>query len=339
MIPLMLVSTIIPTYNRAVFLGAAIDSVLSQMVPGDELIVVDDGSEDGTPDVLRKYGSRVTALVGGHGGAGRARNIGIAHARNDLVAFLDSDDVWLPQKLALQRAFMERRPEVLFSFTNFEVELRDGSVRSRYLDLWQRDHVSWDEGFGRGRAYSDVAPLPEGVANFQVHEVDLYPLQLTGYYVLTDTLVARRKDAGDALRFAEDLKTYEDLECFYRLSQRGRAAYLDVETARQRDHPHDRLSQRDQLEKIDARIALVRRVWGADAEFLQDHAGAYRQALDRLLVQRAGLLLSQGTHAEARLTLAEVTSPPLHLALLSALPPGLARAALTLRRRLGRRHG
>ena len=310
-------SIIIPTYNRAAYLDRAIDSVLGQMEDGDELIVVDDGSEDGTPAVLKKYGDRIAVVQGGHGGAGRARNLGIARARNDLVAFLDSDDVWFPHKLRIQRAFMERRPDILFSYTNFEVEFRDGTVMPRYLDRWHREHGSWEDAFGSASMYSAIAELPEGVRDFPVYEGNLYALQLTGFYVLTDTLVARRHEAGDALRFAEDLKTYEDLECFYRLSRRGRAALLDVETVRQRDHPNDRLSQRSALEKIDARIVLVRRFWGTDTDFLRENSAMYRHSLDQLLIQKAGLLLAQGQNRTARTVLGEVTSPPAVLRVLS----------------------
>jgi glycosyltransferase involved in cell wall biosynthesis len=335
--PLMRCSIIIPTYNRASYLDVAINSVLSQMLPDDELIVIDDGSEDETPAVLSRYGNRIAAIQGGHGGAGRARNLGIARASGDLVAFLDSDDCWFPQKLRIQRDFMARRPDVLFSFTNFEVQFRDGSVRPRYLELWHRDHATWEEVFGPGLMYSAVAPLPEGIPDFPVYEGDLYRPQLTGFYVLTDTLVARRKEAGDALHFAEDLKTYEDLECFYRLSQRGRAAFLDVETVRQLDHPNNRLSQLASIDKIDARLTLMRRIWGADAAFLQQHSSLYSRSHDALLLQKAGLLLSQGANRMARRTLAEMSSPPAFLTLLSHLPGWLTARALELRRR-GRDH-
>lgn len=321
-------SIIIPTYNRAAYLATAIESVLGQMMPDDELIVVDDGSEDETPAVLARYGSRIAVIQGGHGGAGRARNLGIERARNDLVAFLDSDDRWFPHKLRIQRAFMERRPEVLFSFTNFQVEYRDGSVRPRYLELWHRDHATWEEAFGPGYPYSTVDPLPEEISDFLVYEGDLYRLQLTGFYVLTDTLMVRRKEAGDALHFAEDLKTYEDLECFYRLSQRGKAAFLDVDTVRQLDHPHGRLSQRDNLEKIDARLVLMRRIWGADADFLQDHLVLYRRSLDNLLIQKAGFLISQGNNRMARRTLVEVSSAPVLMSLLAYLPAWLTSFAI-----------
>jgi glycosyltransferase involved in cell wall biosynthesis len=327
-------STIIPTYNRAAYLDAALPSALGQMIPGDELIVVDDGSDDDTRSVLHKYGERIKVIQGGHGGAGRARNLGIKEARNELVAFLDSDDTWLPGKLEVQRSFMERRSDILFSFTNFEVEHRDGVVRKRYLDLWHREHKTWEEAFGPGVPYSSMAPLPAGISDFPVYEGDIYRLQLTGFYVLTDTLVARRKEAGDALHFAEDLKTYEDLECFYRLSRRGKAAFLDVDAARQLDHPCGRLSQLSNLDKIEARLTLAQRIWGEDCEFLSIYGEKYRRVLNDLFCQKAGLLLILGRNQEAREILSLMFSPPARLRLLSRLPATLTLALIKLRRKM-----
>lgn len=335
----LLISIIIPTFNRAAYLDKSIKSALDQMITGDELIVVDDGSEDETPDVLHKYGNLIKVIKGHHGGAGRARNLGIAEAKNELVAFLDSDDIWLPGKLELQRTFMERRPDILFSFTNFEVKYRDGTVRPRYLQVWHREHATWEDAFGPGRMYSSIAPLPEGIPDFWVFEGDLYTLQLTGFYILTDTLVARRQEAGDALHYAEDLKTYEDLECFYRLSKRGRAAFLDADTARQLDHPHGRLSQLAQLDKLDARLTLLRRIWGLDVEFLAKHSDQYRKVLDGHLQQKASMLLSLGKKQMARDSLDEMESPPFLLKILSYAPARLTLAGIKLRRLLSnRRH-
>ena len=332
MYPQLLFSIIIPTYNRATYLDTAIKSALEQMISGDELIVVDDGSDDGTPDVLRKYGERIKVIQGGHGGAGRARNLGIKVAKNDLVAFLDDDDIWFPNKLEIQRTFMERQTDILFCFTNFEVKFPDGTVQPRYLSQWKREHATWEEAFGPGFLYSSVASLPEGLSDFKVYEGDLYRWQLTGFYVLTDTLVARRKEAGDALHFAEDLKTYEDLECFYRLSRRGKAAFLDLDTARQLDHPHGRLSQLANLEKIDARLTLMRRIWGSDADFLARYSGHYQHVLDGLLCQKSGLLLSLGQNQMARKTLLEMESSPILLKLLSHLPATVTMSGIKLRR-------
>lgn len=326
------ISVIVPTFNRAGFVGASVRSALSQLQPHDELIVVDDGSQDKTLEMLEQFGDRIRILRTSHCGAGAARNLGIRAAKGELVAFLDSDDTWLPGKLQIQRAFMEAKPDILFSFTNFQVQYRDGSIQCRYLHRWNRDCASWEEAFGPGYLFSSVASLPHGVSDFWVYEGDLYRLQLTGFYVLTDTLVVRRLDAGDALHFAEDLSTYEDLECFYRLSRRGRGALLDIETACQLDHSHARLSQIDNLEKIEARIKLVRRIWGNDPEFLARHQNLYRQTLDDLLGQKAGLHVVLGQNRAAREALAEMSSPPIHLRILSRLPPTLTLYAIRMRR-------
>lgn len=97
-----LVSVIIPTYNRAGVIGRALRSVLAQSYRDVELIVVDDGSTDGTSSVLEQFRSHVTVLCQPNRGVASARNLGLVHARGELIAFLDSDDEWLPDKLARQ---------------------------------------------------------------------------------------------------------------------------------------------------------------------------------------------------------------------------------------------
>jgi glycosyltransferase involved in cell wall biosynthesis len=96
-------SAIIPTYNRRVHTFRAIESVLAQTVAADEIVVVDDGSTDGTADAIHsRYGSRVKVVSQENAGVAAARNRGIQIARGEWLAFLDSDDVWLPEKLAQQ---------------------------------------------------------------------------------------------------------------------------------------------------------------------------------------------------------------------------------------------
>jgi len=120
------VSVIIPTYNRAGFLSRAVDSVLSQQYPRFELIVVDDGSTDGTKAVLDSYGDRIRVItLPANRGPAAARNLGIQAARFELIAFLDSDDCFQPGKLALQAAAMEAHPESLISHTE-EIWFRRG---------------------------------------------------------------------------------------------------------------------------------------------------------------------------------------------------------------------
>jgi hypothetical protein len=325
-------SVIIPTYNRAPFIGRALESVLRQTQPGDEIIVVDDGSSDDTPRVLEEFGARIAIIRAARGGAGRARNLGLERAHNELVAFLDSDDEWLPRKLDIQRAFMAHRPDVLYCFTNFQVEDRRGHIHHRYLDRWPREHQTWEEAMGPALAFSSLAPLPKGLYDFSVFAADLYRWQLTGLYILTDTLVARREQAGDALHFAEDLSTFEDLECFFRLARQGKAAFLDIETARQRDHDAGRLSQLGVLHKTDARIRLLDRFWGADPSFLAQHGELYRRTLQQLQEQRIKELLVCGMNQEAREALARLDHHPWQLELLARLPVPLSLLALQIRR-------
>jgi glycosyltransferase involved in cell wall biosynthesis len=92
------VSVIIPTHNRGWCLREAIDSVLAQEFTDYELIVVDDGSTDDSRTILDSYGRDIIVLTQANKGVSAARNRGIAESRAHLVAFLDSDDLWLPQK-------------------------------------------------------------------------------------------------------------------------------------------------------------------------------------------------------------------------------------------------
>lgn len=119
------VSVIIPTFNRAWAVGRAIDSVLSQDYPNFELIVVDDGSTDPTRDLLSAYTDRIVCIYQSNQGVSAARNRGIAAASGDLIAFLDSDDYWLTDKLSRQVGFFNGRPGALICQTE-EIWIRNG---------------------------------------------------------------------------------------------------------------------------------------------------------------------------------------------------------------------
>lgn len=116
-----LVSVVVPTFNRANLLPEAVDSVRQQTFESWELLVVDDGSSDGTEAVMKRFldDPRINYLRQDNRGQAAARNAGINSARGDLVAFLDSDNRWLPHKLAAQVAFMGENPntDVLYGET------------------------------------------------------------------------------------------------------------------------------------------------------------------------------------------------------------------------------
>jgi len=123
----MQVSVIIPTYNRAKRLGKAIDSVLNQSHQDFELIIVDDGSDDNTAEVIESYSSDIVYLRQENSGPAAARNRGIEKARYDLLAFLDSDDWFAKNKLETQMEAMNRNPSYLISHTQ-ETWYRNGNI-------------------------------------------------------------------------------------------------------------------------------------------------------------------------------------------------------------------
>ena len=121
----MRVSVVIPTYNRADFVREAIASVLRQDYPAIELIVVDDGSRDGTAAVVSGFGPAVQYLWQENRGVSAARNRGGAASSGDLIAFLDSDDLWLPRKVSAQVAYFEANAEAQACHTD-EIWIRRG---------------------------------------------------------------------------------------------------------------------------------------------------------------------------------------------------------------------
>jgi glycosyltransferase involved in cell wall biosynthesis len=107
------VSVIIPTYNRAALVAEAVASVLAQTWQDFEILVVDDASTDGTGEALAPYADRIRLIRReARGGVSAARNSGIGAARGEWLAFLDSDDLWLPEKLARQMAFLAAHPDL-----------------------------------------------------------------------------------------------------------------------------------------------------------------------------------------------------------------------------------
>jgi len=120
-----LVSVILPTFNRAWTLKDAVDSVLNQDYPYIELIVIDDGSEDNTQELLGRYKNRVVILKQENSGVSAARNAGIKNSHGEFIALLDSDDTWDKRKISCQVEFFKRHPEALICQTE-EIWIRKG---------------------------------------------------------------------------------------------------------------------------------------------------------------------------------------------------------------------
>ena len=127
------VSVIVATYNRRDYVQEAINSVLEQTYPNFEIIVVDDGSSDDTDKILSKYGTRIHYKYQKNQGESVARNQGVASATGEYIAFLDDDDLWLPEKLARQVEILDENPDIgLVATQGFLIDQHSNLIPDRY---------------------------------------------------------------------------------------------------------------------------------------------------------------------------------------------------------------
>lgn len=133
-----LVSVIINNYNYGRYLGEAIDSALKQSYPCMEVIVVDDGSTDNSREIIASYGRQVIPVLKENGGQASAFNAGFAVSRGDIVCFLDSDDVFLPNKIEKVVKARQRYPDAVLYYHQMRVINSEGKFKGRRwpLNLW-----------------------------------------------------------------------------------------------------------------------------------------------------------------------------------------------------------
>ena len=312
------VSVVIPAHNRAHMILRAVYSALSAVGADDEIIVVDDGSTDDTEGTLAPVRHRIHYIRIPQSGAGKARNVGIEHASKPLIAFLDSDDTWLPLKLTLQRAVMSHRPELVFCCSNFSLRMPYGDVVS-YLEKWWTPGTRTTQVFGQGFSFHTPFPLPNSATECQIHICDLYKAIMHQGVVCLITLMYRRDRAPDVC-FPEDLPTYEDWEFSARLARRGLGAYLDCDTAINYGHDGPRLTNADRFTCATTRLKVMTRLWGSDAAFLSQHELDYLKVRSDQYLEAATWLIRNGRSSEARAYLRYVSDAPLATRVLATLP-------------------
>jgi glycosyltransferase involved in cell wall biosynthesis len=266
-----LVSVIIPAYNHGDVVTDAVESVLQQTYRPLEIIVVDDGSTDDTRNVLQPYASRLRYLFQENRGAGAARNLGIAHATGELLAFLDADDRWLPGKLAAQIAHLAARPEAALVHT---------------------DTFLWDPH--RGVCERRSRPRPDE------YDGRCYARLFWGGAICVSSVVVRRASLEGVGVFEETIRgaSAQDYDLWWRLARRFEFTYVDVPLALYRIRPaHETRTAR----RLQDELFVVRRRLREDPE-LRTLIGrrGIRQRLFRLWCDLGYLRLDAGELLEAR---------------------------------------
>lgn len=226
----MSISVIIPVYNRAHLIGATIDSLLAQSHPPDEIVVVDDGSTDGTPDVVESYGGRVNLVrQRNNRGPGAARNAGLALATGTHVVFFDSDDLATPD-------YLQARVEVA---QKTKAQIIYGAWAPVYLE----DAICRHDGFAR----QSRAVRGSALSAF-----------LRSWVLLLQNCLIETKLVRQVGGYPEDLITGEDMLLLFRLLRAGATlAFAPGPLLLVRQHPEGQISASSDLAQLRAREELI----------------------------------------------------------------------------------
>jgi glycosyltransferase involved in cell wall biosynthesis len=196
--PTPLVSVVIPAFNAVGVIEQTLQSVQAQTFENFEVIIVDDGSTDNTAAIVQRFCSmdpRFVLMTQPHSGVSVARNMAIAHAHGEFIAFLDADDVWLPEKLARQIELFRDYPRVNFTFTNF------------YMWNGERDLSLW---------YRNDRPLPDGDMGHKI----VFSVSRACAASMSTAMVRREIFYTIGL-FDPDLMIGEDWDLWLRLAEHG----------------------------------------------------------------------------------------------------------------------
>ena len=221
-----LVSVIIPTYNRGWIIKEAVESVLAQDVDDVELIVVDDGSTDHTVEILKGFGEDIILIRKDNEGVSAARNRGIAAASGRFIAFLDSDDLWLPQKLSRQIDFFDSNPHALICQTE---------------EIWMRNHVRVNPKKRHKK--------PSGM---------IFEPSLSLCLVSPSAVMIKRSLFDEVGLFDETFPACEDYDLWLRISCRYPVYLIDTPLIIKRGGHKDQLSASSGLDKY--RIKAINKI-------------------------------------------------------------------------------
>lgn len=201
-------SVIIPAYNSETTLARAIDSVLAQSLPAQEIIVVDDGSTDGTPEVAARYGEKLRYIRQDNAGVSSARNHGARAASGDWLAFLDADDWYYPDRLRLHAEWVQE--DTALDFLTGDYEYRDDAGKLLGTSMSQHDS---------GRMMLAKAAGSARVVMDQAHEIQAY---VADHFGDTHTLSVPRSIFLDLGGYPLGYKVCEDVHFLTRLASRSR---------------------------------------------------------------------------------------------------------------------
>lgn len=223
-----LVTVIIPTHNRASLIGQTLDSISKQSFRDYEIVIIDDGSTDGTAEKLRRRPEPIRYVYQEQRGAASARNHALAEAKGSLVAFLDSDDLWLPEFLERVTAAVRAEPQASLGYSDFRTINAQGVVLRGHRKRQHGGHV--------------VAPL------------------FASIFIHTSCVVARRDAILDAGGFDDRMEANEDYDLWLRLSLKHPFVSIPEPLCLRRSH-NGSLSRNGNVRNLSLKAELLNRFY------------------------------------------------------------------------------
>lgn len=262
------VSVIMPVYNVEAFVAEAIDSVLAQTFKDFELVIVDDGGNDRSLDICSAYEDRRIRIVRqANRGLAGARNTGIAAARGEFVALLDSDDRWLPEKLALHVIHLENNPDIGVSYSP-----------SRFIDM-----AGNPMRLKQNPKLQDVTPADifcrNPVGNGSAAVIRRSALEMVAF--------RHPHDFGRACWFDESLRQSEDIEMWLRMAVAGKVRFAGIAPALTEYRIGSAGLSSQVLRQYESWMVVLQRLQGYAPDFAAEHADRARAYQLRYLARRS----------------------------------------------------
>ncbi len=278
------------TYNSGEPVLQAVDSVLAQTYPNLEVVIVDDGSKDGTPDLLReRYGDRIRLIVQPNRGIAEARNACMEAVRGDYIAWFDHDDICEPQRIEWQVAFMRQRPEMLLCSTDFSAFRDTGVVSASHAAHYYAAIRNTPGGlaglFGQQGSIvlpragaSDLGGQPaEGGVRFNTYQGRVFNTLALGNFVHPPTIMMKRELWARTGRFDPAIRIHCDFDWLLRASRQGEFGYLDAPLLKYRLSPGQISNWRNTVQSALDICEVIERIKGLDAAYFQANQKALRR--------------------------------------------------------------
>ena len=259
------VSVLIPAYNAERHIADSLASIEKQTLCDIEVVVIDDGSVDGTLRRVARFAGSLdlTVLRQANGGPAAARNAGIRKARGRYCAFLDADDIMLPERLAAQVALLEAEPD---------------------LGLAHTDLMTFDDE--RGIIHRTRRAFSEPCGGMVIDRL------LLDNFITTSTVMAPREKLVEAGLFGEARRLSEDFELWLRMAARWKVGFIDRPLVQYRQRPGSLSS--DKLMTARAALEVVETFWREHPAYRESHPAVYRKSLAHHLAAAGAAALDSG---------------------------------------------